>query len=435
MTGLEALMWRIGARGARYVPSLTLAVRLDGPVRSGPLLDRLRAVCAAVPRLTQRPSAPSLSFLPPAWVAEPGFAVEHHITVDRSPLEEVLASVVSRGFDAGRPPWSAVLVGDGSAVVFHLHHCYTDGLGGLALLGALVDPGPDGRPEPAAPAAGGPGLLGDLAAEAAHHAALVSRTLPWAGRTLAGAVGRPSSVLDPARALAEALSVHARHALGSASPLLGARGEGAAVQTVTLPLGPVRATAASLSVTVNDVFLAGLLEGLSRWHIKRGAPAASLRLGLPISARTSGTEMMGNHLLGAALRAPLGTLDFAERARLVHEMVLMARDQPWAGLAGELGELLSRVPGSDRLMAGMVSSMDVLASNVTRIPVPLCLLGAGVTGLLPLGPRAGAAINATLLSYRDDACIGLNLDPAAVSDPDVLADCVRAAFEENLAPG
>jgi diacylglycerol O-acyltransferase / wax synthase len=143
---------------------------------------------------------------------------------------------------------------------------------------------------------------------------------------------------------------------------------------------------------------------------------------------------MHNQLLGAVLRGPLGRLDFDERTRLVHELVLQARDQPWAGLIDEAAAGAARMPGAVPLMASALASLDVVASNVVGPPAPMWLAGVPVSSMTPVGPRSGAAVNATLLSYGNAAAIGLNLDPAAVGDPGVLVDCLAAAFEEATEP-
>ena len=48
------------------------------------------------------------------------------------------------------------------------------------------------------------------------------------------------------------------------------------------------------------------------------------------------------------------------------------------------------------------------------------------------GPISGAATNVVLLSYLDDAFIGINADPAAITDPDDFVACLRAGFDEVL---
>lgn len=53
--------------------------------------------------------------------------------------------------------------------------------------------------------------------------------------------------------------------------------------------------------------------------------------------------------------------------------------------------------------------------------------------MFALGPMAGAAVNATLLSYRDDLLVGVNMDPAAVADPGLFMASYRDGWDEILA--
>jgi hypothetical protein len=46
---------------------------------------------------------------------------------------------------------------------------------------------------------------------------------------------------------------------------------------------------------------------------------------------------------------------------------------------------------------------------------------------------SGAATNITLMSYLDEAQIGVNVDPAAVADTDDFVEGLRASFDELLA--
>lgn len=447
MTGLDALMWRLGRSGPAFSPTMTLAVALARPIGIDALIGRLEHLCAAVPKLTCRPE-PAAGPVPPVWAPAPGFAVARHVGLASGPADRLVADRLRQPFPAGMAPWAVVVGSDEAVVVFHLHHSYTDGLGGLALLDGLMDgpgqpgerggsgPAPAGGSEPpgrSAPAAPAGGLAADLVWEARHHAGVLARALPWAARTLVAGATRPESVLASAGEVGAALAGHLRAASAPPSPLLRPRSNGVAVAAIEVDLSRVRAAASAIGVTVNDVYLAGLLDGLARYHDKRGSWAPGLRLGLPVSTRRAGDELMRNQLLAAAVRGPLGRLDFVERARLVHELVLAARHQPWAGIADDGVELACRLPGAARLAATAAASFDVVASNVAGPATPLRLAGIPVTAMTPFGPRSGAAVNATLLSYSTAASIGFNLDPAAVPDPGVLADCVTAAFDEGLA--
>ena len=81
----------------------------------------------------------------------------------------------------------------------------------------------------------------------------------------------------------------------------------------------------------------------------------------------------------------------------------------------------------------MLFRSDFLASNVPGVPAPMWLEGSRIVRFYPFGPTAGAALNVTLMSYNGVCCIGVNADAAAIPDPDVLTDCLRAGFAEVCA--
>jgi diacylglycerol O-acyltransferase len=45
-------------------------------------------------------------------------------------------------------------------------------------------------------------------------------------------------------------------------------------------------------------------------------------------------------------------------------------------------------------------------------------------------PTSGAALNVSLLTPADRACVGINIDTAAVPDGSVLTRCLREGFDE-----
>jgi diacylglycerol O-acyltransferase len=448
MTGVEALMWRLGHHDARFNATMSLIVGLRAPVAAGDLEERLRLLVERVPRLRDRVREPALAVVPPRWEADPCFSVAAHMETVEPGVEAAAAAAIAAPFTAGRPPWRVVVVpgeeADGpSSVVLHLHHSYTDGLGGMRLVAELFDfedPASGSRRpvrEIAPTAAPGPvvTLVEELAGEFRRGVGMLARALPWAGRSLAAAGSRPGDVIASAAEAVRAVQAHAGAATGTASPLLTARSGAILIRSLALRLDDLRHAGRRHGVTVNDIFLAGLLDGLGRYHVKRGSASPSLRLAVPISARgdSGGAVGMHNQIVGAVIRGPIGALDFAERARLIHEMVVAARHQPWAGLADDVAGAGVRIPGVLAAVGAALASLDVVASNVVGPPGPLWLAGVPVGSLIPVGPRSGAAVNATMLSFGRQAGVGLNIDPAAVTDPGLLVDCLTAAFEEGLA--
>ena len=53
----------------------------------------------------------------------------------------------------------------------------------------------------------------------------------------------------------------------------------------------------------------------------------------------------------------------------------------------------------------------------------------------PLGPLAGSAFNATMMSYRGWLNIGLHVDSGLVTEPDLLRNHLVEAFAELIAAG
>ena len=65
-------------------------------------------------------------------------------------------------------------------------------------------------------------------------------------------------------------------------------------------------------------------------------------------------------------------------------------------------------------------------------PVPLFIAGAPVLANYPFGPRTGTALNATVLTYCDDLNLGLNIDPAAITDVDAFMADLADSFNSLL---
>jgi hypothetical protein len=78
----------------------------------------------------------------------------------------------------------------------------------------------------------------------------------------------------------------------------------------------------------------------------------------------------------------------------------------------------------------MLKGIDFVTSNVPGIPFPVYFAGAKLEAQFPFGPLAGSAMNITLLSYVDECQVGINTDPAAIPDPEVLVACLTESFDE-----
>jgi hypothetical protein len=126
--------------------------------------------------------------------------------------------------------------------------------------------------------------------------------------------------------------------------------------------------------------------------------------------------------------------DPAKLFELVRERLVLARGERAIGAAEGLAGLLTAFPTA--LLVAMTRAQtrttDFAATNLRGSPVPLWIAGARVIASYPFGPRTGTALNATVMSYCDELHLGLNIDPAAVTQVDAFMRDVVASFEALL---
>ena len=131
------------------------------------LRTRFENASRKVLRLRQKVVMPTLPTAAPRWVIDPDFNLDFHVrrvrVAEPGTLREVLdlAEVALQSpLDISRPLWTATLVeglaGGRAAMMVHLSHAVTDGVGGVEMFANLYDlerdPPPRSRPAAADPA-------------------------------------------------------------------------------------------------------------------------------------------------------------------------------------------------------------------------------------------------------------------------------------------
>jgi diacylglycerol O-acyltransferase len=193
----------------------------------------------------------------------------------------------------------------------------------------------------------------------------------------------------------------------------------------------LRAAAKETGGTLNDAYLAAVAGGLREYHERHGAGAGDLRVTLPINIRTPDDPIGGNRITLQRCLIPAAVGDPAARMRLIDERIRRARGEPAVPLTSAIAAGLNLLPRS--YIGGMLKHVDFLASNVPGPRAPVYLAGARTTGYYAFGPTIGSSVNLTLISYFGTCNIGVNVDTAAVPDPEVLEECLRQGFDEVLA--
>jgi hypothetical protein len=184
--------------------------------------------------------------------------------------------------------------------------------------------------------------------------------------------------------------------------------------------------------------VAAVAGGLQRYHAALGAPVEALRMTMPINVRTEETQgVAGNQFVPARFAVPMTIDDPIERMVAIRALVATQRGEPALALTQPLAAVLNRLPTSvtTGVFGGMLRGVDFVTSNVPGAPIPLYAAGAEIVQQFPFGPLSGAAANVTLLSWLDQVCIGINVDPASVTDPAAFHACLADGFDEVIAAG
>ena len=205
--------------------------------------------------------------------------------------------------------------------------------------------------------------------------------------------------------------------------------------TLTFSLPDLKAAAKKADGRLNDAFVAGVAGGLRRYHVMHDAPVEALRMNMPINVRTDETEnVAGNQFAPARFPVPVSIEDPVEAMTAIRELVAGQRGEPALALLEPMSGLLNRLPTTvtTSIFGSMLKGVDFTTSNVPGAPIPVFMAGGEIEMMVPFGPLAGAAVNVTLLSNRDEVHLGINSDLAAVPDPDALRSCLQDSFDELL---
>lgn len=459
MSESDALMWRI--ENDPLLRSTVLSVwLLDRPpdaVRFRATLDRTLTM---VPRLRQRVAEDPLGVSPPRWEPDPYFDIDYHVRRVRAPgsasLRELLdlaAPIAMQAFDKDRPLWELHCV-EGVEVsrfgiILKVHHAMTDGVGMVRMTEGLVERSREAGAI-ALPAGDVPetvplerGELLQISEAVLHRAATAvgrgRRAVAAMGRGLVNLAGRPLSTAGELLETIESVGRLVRPVSEPMSSLWRGRSMANRLDVLEVPVEDLKRTARAVDGTLNDVFVAAVAGGLSRYHADLDAPVEELRMSMPINVREEGDKgrHAGNQFVPARFPVPMGFADPRERVRAIHDLVRRQREEPALALLDEITAVINVFgeTAATRLAGAMMKALDFVTSNVPGPRFPVYMSGARIERMYPFGPTAGAAVNITLFSYDGIAQVGINSDRAAVAEPRRLLSCLRAGFDEMLRIG
>ncbi len=419
------------------------------------LHDKMEEACILVPRLQQKVVATPMRVGPPRWQDDDRFDVDYHLRRvvcpapgDLRTLLDMVGVFAMAAFDKDRPLWEFTLVeglaGGGAAFVQKVHHAFTDGVGGVKMAKMLLDESRSPRKgkkvvpgEVSKKVTSLEAIMEPLAANARTASELSlrgARAFPSFATT---AFLRPDRVVKSGVASARSIVKLLAPAMTPLSPVMVGRGMSRQLHAFEVPLADLLASAHAAESTLNDAFLASITDGLRRYHERRGAPVTALRVTMPINLRKAGDELGNNRFTPARLTIPIDGVDASQRMQRMGTLSRQWRTEPSLPLTNVIAGALNRLPiaMTTSIFGGMLKAIDFVATNVPGLTNRVYLAGAEVTHEYAFAPSSGAAFSVALLSHGDQCCIGINIDTTAVSDTDVLVECLREGFDDVLSVG
>jgi diacylglycerol O-acyltransferase / wax synthase len=447
MSDAEGLMWRL-EKDPHLSSTFANVTVLDRAPDFDRFRRRMELATIAVPRLRERVNPAPANLAPPVWVDDPDFDIDLHVRRVSLPkpgtlrqLLDLATVIVADPFDRTRPLWQFVVVeglrGGRAALIEKMHHTITDGERGVELSLQFLDfdrDAPDPKPRPQrGPAEASP----DSGADALRDFVTGGLRIPI------GVVRQVKELLaDPTR-IPEATAAAASTVRGvltqlsdterARSPLWTERSLRRHVEVARAPFRETKDAAKRLGGTLNTAFLACAADAAARYHQQLGSPVESLRASMAISTRKEGSG--GNAFSLVRMLVPTGEMPIAERFRAIHESSIAARQQSSVAGLDTLAAVASTLPTSlvTRLARQQAQTIDFATSNVKGSPIPMYVAGAQLLENYPVGPLGGVAYNLTLLSYLGSLDMGINIDAAAVAEPERLARCLKRSFRDLIA--
>ena len=408
------------------------------------------------------------------WIDDPEFDLEFHVReIALAPpgtdaqLADQVARIYARPLDRSRPLWELYLIhglpDHRVAIMSKIHHAVIDGMSGAEIMGALLDPTPEGREAPPPLPDAGDGQPSDLGMLARGV-----RGLPRYPLRLLGSVPRALPNIEEVPTLAAIPGVRAAGRVASTAQRALRRGRVVGYVHLTPPrtsfngrlsahrryafgqlsLSDVKEIKNTYGCTVNDVVVAVCAGAVRRWLIEHDElPVEPLVAQIPVSVRRKEEEgTYGNRIL--LMTAPLHTEIEDPLARLAatHDALAEMKERHRALPAELLQDANQFVPPALFSRAASLTfslsvsragrpAWNLVISNVPGPQTPLYNAGARMEANYPISVITdGMGLNITVMSYCGHLDLGIVADREQMPDVWSLIGWLGEALEELRPP-
>jgi len=450
MLPTDALFWYVEEATPELRPLVAGLLMLDRRPDHDLLHACVERWVARLPRLRQRVVEAPLHLALPEWEEDRNFELEYHAREVILPepaterhLLDFAGAVLATPLDHMRPLWEAYLIegleDDRAACFFKVHHSVMDGVGSLAVFDAFTqahraEPVRVPRHVPSPPPSSDGQRVGRLLRDAAGNAVA---GVGAAAAAAARAVLRPGQVVGEVmravrgvRGLVADLTAPATYdPLAQASTGIGRR-----LDAMSVSMPRLRRIKEALDVTLNDVVLTAVSGAVGRYHAHRKVHLNELHCMVPMSLRLEDErQTLGNRVGAFNVALPVGEPDPLARLARIQRQTGTAKSDRRGAAYPLLTRALALMPGfAYRLLAQNVTGrVNLICTNMPGPPAERYLAGAKVEAIYPFAPVAlGTPLSIALMSYGDTYGVGIDTDPAAIPDPELLSRYLAAAVDE-----
>ncbi len=417
----------------------------SGRLRTRALRRHIESRITVIPKLRQHPVWPSSGIERPRWVDDLAFDIKRHVLfkqllspVDDHRLFEEVEVLLSGTLDRAHPLWAMWFIDGLSeghvAVIEKVHHALADGIGGVDIAVAILDPSAEYQRDPIEfrsieKRPPRPSFVGSRAIDALNLPIDIGHRL-WA----IGA--HPLRAAVRAERLGIATGSILQEPLAPRCSLNATIASDRVYRVLRLSFDTVHDTATTLGGTVNDVLLSAVSYGLDGLFGSRDEDlgGAKIHVLVPVSVRGEDEhQSLDNRVTAMIVLLPTGRSTVEERFEATKEAVHAA----WRHHHAELASTLLTVAGywPERVIAELSGLIHVqpfvnlVVSDVPGPSQPLYLMGSRLLEVFPVVPLArNLTVSIGMLSYDGHLTVGLWADREHFADIEVLVDGLEKGF-------
>lgn len=390
------------------------------PVDTAALRSKIEAMIEHFPKFRRHPVPAIIPFGRANWRDDEDFDLDRHLVFHHldGALDDYVSAQIPVALDPAHPMWQIHLIsgyGDGSVLLFRMHHSIADGITITRVLLSLTE-----SQETAGFTPKRDNGLVKLAEQAVNLLATpdgVATALRGAARLVHLATIPPK----PHSALAGDVG-HAKR--------VGWRDDWA--------LADIKEISQAQGMTVNDVLLSVLADALGRYLRENDTPLDVVRVMVPVNLRPLDEPLsadLGNVFGQYVVELPTGPCEPLERLAQMHATIEELKRSPEAVVAYLTLVALGLLPAQVEDLSTQFFSGKVAAtvSNVPGPRTPITIAGTEVAGIIGWVPGAGAvALGVSMFSYNGRVLIGLIADEAVIPDLGRLQELLDDSFADLL---